>query len=157
MSHKISNAYEAYWFIYHHPKMCLAARIALQGNHLKPKHWRVVRDLGGNKWAVSKTLFRHAIDENLSIFYAKVDRTKTTNKDKKKNKFVECWLEFGPIRYGYNQPEFEAKDDHKHSYTQYYHDATLDCGASTFDKALVILARLVREQYGDYKEKEGKD
>ena len=31
-----------------------------------------------------------------------------------------------------------------------YHDTKLDCGAPTFDEALVKLARLVKRHYGDF-------
>jgi len=160
--HKITNSYEAWWFLYGHPRLCLPERIEVRDEkHAKQfsaKHYRFVKDEGGNTWAVCRRLVRHAIEENLNIFYAKTNKPGghgTVDNDKTKNKYAECWLEFGPLEYGYNQPEFEAKEDHARSYLRHFHDTRLDTGASTFDEALVRLARLAWKFYGDYKT--GKD
>ena len=39
----------------------------------------------------------------------------------------------------------------------HYHDWKLDCGAPTFDEAIVKLANLVLKEYGDYIEDEDKN
>ena len=87
-------------------------------------------------------LHRYAIECNLDIHYAKVDEKRRVNDDRSLNKFVEVWLEFGPIKQ-------VVSDGHLH--LQHSHDINLDCGAPTFDEALIKLARLVQRHYGNIK------
>lgn len=149
---KIDNAYDAFWFLYEHPKLCCReARLISSAEAKKLKlgkgeRIRKVRDT--MPWAKNKTyllhefaLRRESLPENLSIWWTKVDERRRVNKDKTKNQFIECWLEFGTIKY-------EVADGH--CGLQHYHDMDLDCGASTFDQALVKLARLVKKHYGDF-------
>ena len=90
-------------------------------------------------------LLRHAISCNLDIFYARVDETGTINDDDSKNVNVECWLEFGPIEYA-------CVMDGEPSQLLHTHDIDLDCGAPTFDEALVRLGNLALKHYGDYEQ-----
>ena len=151
---KIKNTYDAWWFLHDHPKFNVPERIPKED--LVPrkdrKFYKNYHDKGGNNWWVCRVLQQIALTSNLDIHYVKVDETRTINKDKSKNKTVECWLEFGPLKYGYSQPEYEIKEKAR-EYLQHYHDVDLDCGAATFDQALIILARKVLKKYGDYKEK----
>lgn len=87
-------------------------------------------------------LRRDALDTNLDIFYSKVNEHGRVDDDATKNTNVECWLEFGPLK----QQVSDGNLDMAH-----FHDIDLDCGAPTFDEALIKLARLVKRHYGDYR------
>ena len=151
---KTSTAYDAFWFLQNHPKFkCREARL------LTPKQAKVLKLSKGERLGKLKDSMpwkkgceylvhyfrfeRDAFPENLDIFYAKVDGSQRVNEDRSKNVFVECWLEFGPIK--------QVVEDGR-LVLRHFHDVDLDCGAPTFDEALVKLARLVKKHYGDYKE-----
>lgn len=158
----ISDAYDAWWFIYYHPKFIYFDRLevspedattfepAMSGG--KPIS-RLIQDKGGNYW---QEWFPygdvHALNENLGISYVKVDGTGRINDESSKNIYTECWLEFGPIEWGYGT-DWQI-EDHKREHKMNYHDYNLDCGGKTFDEALVNLANLVLKHYGDYNRKE---
>jgi hypothetical protein len=93
-------------------------------------------------------LVSHAMDKNLDIYYTKVDETRTINDDHTKNVNIECWLEFGKLEWHEAFDVYEGGTNKP--YILNYHDYELDCGAPTFDEALVILANNVLEKYGDY-------
>jgi hypothetical protein len=98
--------------------------------------------------------FREAIDFNLDIFYTKTNKPGghgRVDDDKSKNKHVECWLEFGQEEYGYHSDWEDGE-----SYIITYHDYDLDCGGTTFDEALIALAKNIMKHYGDYEKNEGK-
>ena len=148
---KIATAYDAYWFLYEHPKMQCREALILTAEHSavldKGERIRTVKDempwLPDATYQIREFKFtRRALDMNLDVFYTKVDEKRRVNDDPKKNKFVACWLEFGTIRQAVTNGELHI---------QTYHDIKLDCGAPTFDEALVKLARLVRKHYGDFK------
>jgi len=162
---KIRTAYEAFWFIHEHPKLncfetVLADKKTLRietkaarslGKELNVKLTAVRRrfktlkdECDGKKYRVMEylALDRNAIDCNLDIFWAKVDGRRRVNKDKAKNTFTECWLELGPIYFVVTNGSVHL---------QHSHDVNLDCGAPTFDEALIKLARKVRKHYGDIK------
>jgi hypothetical protein len=88
------------------------------------------------------SLERRALDCNLDIWYAKVDEAGKVNDACSKNVNIECWLEFGPIKQIVRDGILRVENSH---------DLRLDCGARTFDEALVRLARKVRRHYGDYR------
>lgn len=155
--HKITNAYEAYWFLYEHPKLMAPTRNEVtpeEAARLEAEGYWITRDTGGKCYRMWRHMNRRAFVDNLSIFYTKVnhpDRGRVDD-DPKKNKFVECWLEFGPLEYGYaysgsGTPLADYDDT---TMLHHYHDIDLDTGGPTFDIALVRLARLVRKKYGDY-------
>jgi len=159
--HKIGSAYDAWWFLYNHPGLCLRARNEVsrkEADDLEKKGFVVTRDRvgsahggGGKCWREWRHLLRHAIEENLSIFYAKVDASGKVNDDASLNTVPECWLEFGSMEYGYPSQWHDETQDIP------YHDPSLDCGEATFDEALVALAKGVRRKYGDYRDKEGQE
>jgi hypothetical protein len=151
---RIKTAHEAWWFLYEHPKFQCAARheITKEQAAEKVKGTRIFTDPNGNYWRVwPKSLDWHVIGHNLDIHYTLVDARGRVNDDKSKNRFQACWLEFGPIEWGYHAPEFETGDGQTaREYRMNYHDTDLDCGGKTFDEALIKLARLVMKKYGDY-------
>lgn len=153
---KITTAHEAFWFLQNHPKMNVKERHLLdskeEADAMRAKGFTIHTFIHENKsesyYREYKHLIRHAMDKTLDIYYTKVDETRTINKDRSKNVNVECWLEFGHLEW------HEAYDVHEggtdKAYIMTYHDYELDCGAPTFDEALVILANNVLEQVGDY-------
>ena len=73
------------------------------------------------------------VETCLDIFVTKVNpKTGKIDKDDTKNTETEVWLEFGFPEKGTNYPT---------------HDVRLDCGAETFEQAIVILANLVKKYY----------
>lgn len=164
---RIKTAYDAYWFLHDHPKLNRIERDPIEPDKLeeskadakkpvsidglKPYKVRVrfVKDEGGNWWREWPDMTVPAISENFDIHYARVDERGRVNKDSKKNISTECWLELGPVEWGYHQPEYETKEGAR-CYKVHFHDVGLDCGGKTFDDALVKLARKVLRKYGDY-------
>lgn len=149
---KISTAYDAFWFLSEHPKFrCREAEIlsdeqAKTVKLSKGERLRRVKDempCNENKYNLREFILDFpAICCNLDIHYAKVDKHRKVNDNNKLNKCTECWLEFGQVK--------QAVSDGK-LHRQCFHDLKLDCGAPTFDQAIVRLARLVRKHYGDIK------
>lgn len=80
-----------------------------------------------------------AFIDNIEVIYVKVDPETNTVTDTDKDTLVEVWLESGP--YEWSEPLKEYLPTH---------DPRLDCGGDTFDDALIELANLVKEHYGDY-------
>lgn len=151
MAHKIENAYDAYWFLFEHPKFQVSERVEITTEEAdlgEAEGRSISRDRGGKCFEYLEFARRHALETNLVIQYAKVDATRTVNGIKSKNTNIECWLEFGPLEYLYT-----ADWDEETRLLQ-CHDIDLDCGASTFDEALVILAQNVLDKYGDYEGEE---
>lgn len=143
----IDNAYDAYHFLHDHPELMLRERHEITEEEYargSADGFLVTKDKGGKCWREMRHLHRHAIEMNLSIFYAKVDDTGYVNDDPAKREFTEVWLELGPEEYDYPADWYEETDRLE------YHDPDLDCGGPTFDEALVELAKLVLEHYGDY-------
>lgn len=161
--HRIKNAWDAYWFLWEHPKFMAPERIPVETEEealvLEKEGYWVVRDADGKIWRMVRHVQRRALDQNLEIFYAKTNKPGGHGrmvKDQSKNKHIECWLEFGPIYYGYaaSGNDTPLGDwDHK-TMLHDSHDTDLDCGDTTFDKALVTLAKKVLKKYGDYKERD---
>jgi hypothetical protein len=162
--HKIGNAYEAWWFLYEHPKLKLPERHEVtpkEADKLEAEGFWITRDVGGKCYRMYRHLHRHALEENLSIHYAKTNKPGghgTVVEDDSKNKHVECWLEFGPLEYGYSYSggKKPMADWDTVTVRHHYHDVDLDTGGTTFDEGLIRLAKNVRKKYGDYKEK-GRD
>lgn len=152
----ISTSYDAWWFLYEHPKLMVKERIERSEKptpeDLPGTEWKVWQDAGGNWWAEQLSEYapqRRAIECNLDIHYAKVDETGHVNDDSSKNVNIECWLEFGHIEWGY-ATDWEPKEGGR-EHVIMCHDIRLDCGGKTFDEALIRLAGLVLEHFGDYK------
>jgi hypothetical protein len=169
---RILSAYDAHYFLRDHPKLNrherdpLTAEEAEAAKNPSPKPepgdalveilgrsrtkgYRVIKDKGGNFWRDWHAVTVPAIDENLDIRYAAVDERGRVNDDKAKNIYPACWLELGPVEWGYHQPEYEVKQGAR-CYKMHYHDVDLDSGGATFDEALIMLARKVLKKYGDY-------
>jgi hypothetical protein len=158
--HKITNAYEAWWFMYEHPKLKLSERHEVtpeEAAKLEAEGFWITRDVGGKCYRMYRHLHRHALEENLSIHYAKTNKPGghgRVDDDQSKNKHVECWLEFGPLEYGYaySGGKEPMADWDTETVRHHYHDIDLDTGGATFDEGLIRLAKNVRKKYGDYEE-----
>ena len=154
---KIKTAYQAGWFLYEHPKFSVPFRRAITKQEVaqsKREGHTVARDRNGQRWEYNKVLFRHALEVNLDIHYVKTNGRGHILNDKTKNIYEECWLEFGPLQYDYHSHDHKTGKPYswdKETTLQHVHDVRLDCGAKSFDAALVKLARLVLRHYGDYK------
>lgn len=150
--HKIANAHAAFWFVHDHPKFQRMVRNEVTSevaDALEKKGFLVSWDKGGRCYQYHRHLPVPAITENLTFSYMGVNEKGVHDSDSSKNTRSECWLEFGPVEYGYVAGgEFEWDDE---TGEMNYHDYRLDCGGSTFDEALVRLAKNVRKFYGDYK------
>jgi hypothetical protein len=167
---RILSAYDAWYFLRDHPKLNRRERNPLTPEEAeearKPslrepddpmveivgrdrrKHYRVIKDKGGNFWQEWRGAEVPAVDENLDIHYATVDERGRVNKDDSKNTRTAVWLELGPVLWGYHT-DWEPKEGAR-AYKMHIHDVDLDCGAPTFDEALIKLARKVQRKYGDY-------
>jgi hypothetical protein len=102
----------------------------------------------GNKYPLS--MFHN----DLTIMVAKVDPT--TNRiedDESRNIKTRVWLECGP-RKEPTSDEYEWICGEWHDYGIPSHDIMLDCGADTFEEAIIKLANLVHTFYGDYNNSE---
>lgn len=64
----------------------------------------------------------------------------------KKNTKPRCWIELGNWSYDAQSGQWGP-----------CHDIDLDCGAKTFDKALLKVAKLTLKKYGDYPRKNWRD
>ncbi len=140
MSHVIANAYDAFWFIFSHPNFGLRERTritAQQADKLESEGYLVTRDRGGQCWREWRHVIRHAICTNLDISYVKDEESGITG--------IKCEIEFGLEKYGY----FGNSDE---TSLERHHDTKLDSSGSTFDEALVQLAKKILEHYGDYEE-----
>lgn len=161
---QIKSAYDAFYFLRDHPKLNRRERDPIEaedverlkadarkpGGALRVKaRVRFVRDKGGNWWREWLDITVPAVTENFDIHYTQVDERGRVNKDESKNIRTACWLELGQVRWEYHQPEYEAKEGAR-CYKVHHHDVDLDCGAATFDEALIKLARLVQKKYGDF-------
>lgn len=166
MKHRIKTAYDAWWFLYNHPKLCLRSRCPISTEEARNQRelgFIITQDRGhksnyvpgvgnvgfvpGQHYREWRHHFHHAIEENLSIFYAMVDEDGECQGSNGPLR-PECWLEFGPMEWGY------ASEWHDSTERMNFHAVELDCGAPTFDEALVKLARLVKKHYGDYRWKD---
>lgn len=153
--HKISNAYDAYWFLHDHPKLQRMIRSEItpkEADEMKKQGFVISRDRGGKCYRYRRHLVIPAIEENLSVFYTKTNKPGghgRVDDDSSKNKHIECWLEFGTVEYEYLYGTVNA-DWNDATGEMNYHDWRCDTGGPTYDVALVNLARLARKFYGDY-------
>lgn len=84
--------------------------------------------------------------ECLSIEVVRVNpNTDEIDDDESKNIITRVWLECGPWCHPDELPD-EAKKDWPDGVPS--HDVDLDCGAPTFEEAVIELANLVAEKYG---------
>ena len=81
----------------------------------------------------SHEMFQGMFESCLDIEVVKVNPlTKCIEDDENLNTEVNVWLECG-----------------KYSKNIRWHDINLDCGTDTFENAIIELAKLVKEYYGD--------
>lgn len=85
------------------------------------------------------TILDSAFIDNLDVMYVKVDPDKREITNTERDTQTEIWLETGPMEWNETLQNYLAT-----------HDPRLDCSGSTFDEALVNLANLVKEHYGEY-------
>lgn len=77
----------------------------------------------------------------LDIMAVKVNpETMSIDDDDSKNTKVQIWLEHGP-----HEKIKSFMDQNVPT-----HDIDLDCGADTFESAIIELAKLIKKKYGDY-------
>jgi hypothetical protein len=174
---EILFAHDAWHFLYNHPAFCLPERILVADKDLitykkRTSKYYILKeekyiDKNNQECTVYylewPKLFKHALQENLWIFYAQTDITGQVNDDDTKNKYTECWIEFGNNQFivDYKRECIAANPHNNWDYlidedfvkTISSHDTDLDCGGPTFDEALVKLANNVLKKYGDYKKK----
>lgn len=94
--------------------------------------------------------FQRALD----IHVAKVSpKSNHVCDDNRKNTKTRIWLECGPWESAKEMIPKGVKIQ-KGFYGTFSHDIKLDCGADTFEEAIIKLANLVLKEYGDYKKEE---
>lgn len=75
--------------------------------------------------------------DNLSVEIVKVNpKTMEIDEDNSKNTLTQVWLETGPISYDNDENEWCKCWDYR-----------LDCGADTFEEAIIKLANKVKQYY----------
>lgn len=80
--------------------------------------------------------FKEYFVESLDIAVVKVDpKTKRIEDEQSRNTETAVWLETGPVYEG------------KHREPIYTHDPDIDCGGSTFEEAIIRLAKNVARYY----------
>ena len=112
--------YEAFWWLHRHPLFEFKGKL--------------------------KKFRQSSFPGNLEIETRKVDpTTRCIEDDKDRNTQVVVWLEV--IVYEDGTDDDLLYDESRGIPTHYW---KLDCGGDTFEEAIIELARLVREQEGDY-------
>lgn len=158
--------YEAWRFLRNHPKFRLPCRMLVKKDNIRDYQKPYIIEKPGDVYIYQEPhIFWYAIERNLSVHYVLVNKHGTTDAPKEERTFTEVWLEFGPpYYYGDLEDEYNAAAREKNGescwqaeiYPEMYcqqntsHDWELDCGAPTFDEALIKLANLVKRFYGDY-------
>jgi len=95
-------------------------------------------------------------EESFDVYVVKVDpHTSTIEDDKARNTQTQVWLEFGPRYFEVDMSPEEWCANHYDLFDGSVpsHDVELDCGADTYEQAIVELARRVSERYGDDRSK----
>lgn len=130
MAHTITDFYSAWWFLEGHPAF---KKKAYEGEH--------------GTFA--------AFQDALNIHVAKVDpKTNRIEDEGVRNTKTEVWLECGRWESVDDRKKIENVDYPKDFFGMFLHDYDLDCGADTFEKAIIKLARLVLKEYGDYEDED---
>lgn len=157
-----SDFYEAWHWLSAHPAFVAKGRKAGRKDdtlgEIKGDFWEAFGVKTGDIYDSRIQRFSEALD----IGVAMVDPiTHRIDSDVlSRNTRTEVWLECG----AYDDPmtpEHETARNEGHYSDQWLdygiptHDYRLDCGAATFEEAILKLAALVKEHYGDYDEKDG--
>lgn len=120
-----TDFYTAYWWLYNHPMF--QEEFEIQGGSFSDKYPEVI----GEK--VYESHFKECLD----VYVAKVNpEIMSIDDDESKNTKVQIWLEAGVWNPDYGN-----------------HDIELDCEGDTFEEAIINLANLVMEWYGETKER----
>lgn len=149
---EILFAHDAWWFLHSHPALRLIIRTVVDSrdverNNKQNSYIEKTLDDGSSFLIYEHAhLFHYALDCNLYIHYTHVNSEGNVSDKKSENVYTECWLEFGQIKYDSDTLETREQLDH----IIHGHDWELDCGAPTFDEAIVKLANNVLQYYGDY-------
>ena len=132
-----NSFYDAWWFLHEHGifalKDCRFVGKTINCLSKGRKRYRM--------GAITSSMFFKCLD----VYVAKVNpKNRRVEKDARLNTETEVWLESGPW---YIPPK---KDP---GYTAFpeglpSHDYRLDCGAPTYEEAIIKLAYLVRQYYG---------
>lgn len=80
--------------------------------------------------------------DGIDMMVVLTDETGTINKDESLNTRTAIWLEAG--KWNLFADEHEHGSSHCH-----WHDIELDCGGATYEEAVIKLARLVWDRYGN--------
>lgn len=121
----ISTFYDAWWFLAEHPAF----------RHLKDGEPDVIPGFMGN----------------LSVEVQRVD-PETRDYSDAPDAVTAVWLEAGPWTT-LPQEDNPAGPITRDTYDEIgSHDTRLDCGGATYEEAIVKMAALVLEHYGDYEE-----
>ncbi len=95
--------------------------------------------------------------QHLDVYVAKVDPNTLTIEDATaRNTCTQVWLEFGPMYFKEDMSEEEWAANHYNMWGGHpvpSHDVELDCGADSYEDAIIKLADLVAERYGDDRNK----
>lgn len=152
---RIKNAHAAYWFLKNHPHFICPERVPIyskkKADILREKGYVIKTFVHRNGSESYQREYRHtyqkAINKTLDIYYTTVDNKHIRNENEKLNVNIECWLEFGELKWHENYEHYMPIDYPK---METYHNVELDCGAPTFDDALIKLANIVLKKFGDY-------
>lgn len=117
--------YEAYHWLDNHP--IFEESISIPGQKILIKHSR--------------------FQEGLYMMVVKVDIEKEEiMEEESRNTETRVWLEHGPFTIESVEVGREWRGCS--------HDIDLDCGGATFEEAIIELAKLVKDKYGDYDSEE---
>ena len=87
-----------------------------------------------------KLLLHKCIEPWVEITPHMVDSSGVVSENPSQNTVLEWWVECGPY----------SEDEEDPSNLIVFHDIDLDCGANKAEDAVMELARLVKNKYGDY-------
>ena len=99
------------------------------------KHHKIFfSHIKSHKRIIAVSRFQECLD--ISAHYVDPD-TRQVEDDNSRNTQLEIWLECGPWSHEHGTPTG---------------DYDLDCGADTFEAAIIALAELVLAKYGEYRD-----
>lgn len=131
----------AWWWLYNHPIFNDGGTV-IKKSQVLPE---LVRPEDPEETTVYDSYFHRCLD----IDVQKVNPdTEEVDDDRSKNTKTEVWLECGPWHSRKKDPAWF--DDYPDMPDCASHDIDLDCGGDTFEEAILELAKLVRNKYGDY-------
>lgn len=143
----LNDFYNAWQFLYNHPIFQDKSGVKLlkDAQEKNPDE-----EIAGIK--VSEINPEHAVDSRfetcLDIDVSKVNpETGKIDDDKSKNTAIEVWLECGPWE---NPEDMKPEEIEMFPNGMATIDINLCCGAETFEKAIIQLAKLVLKKYGSY-------